>query len=61
MEKKIGVYICTGCGIGDTIDAEKLSQVATEEFKAPTCRSSHSTLRLMTEGLVEELKTVRSL
>ncbi len=39
MEKKIGVYICTGCGIGDAIDAEKLSQVATEEFKAPICRT----------------------
>ncbi len=39
MEKKFGVYICTGCGIGDVIDAEKLSQVAAGEFKVPICRT----------------------
>jgi quinone-modifying oxidoreductase subunit QmoB len=38
MDKKIGVYICTGCGIGDVIDGEKLSKVAQEELKAPVCR-----------------------
>jgi quinone-modifying oxidoreductase subunit QmoB len=38
MEKKIGVYICTGCGIGDVIDSEKLSKLATGEFKVPVCR-----------------------
>jgi quinone-modifying oxidoreductase subunit QmoB len=35
MEKKIGVYICTGCGIKDIVDIEKLSQVATEQLKLP--------------------------
>ncbi|MDL1970913.1 MAG: FAD-dependent oxidoreductase [Candidatus Desulfofervidaceae bacterium] len=35
MEKKIGVYICKGCGIGDALDIDKLSQIATEEFKLP--------------------------
>jgi quinone-modifying oxidoreductase subunit QmoB len=29
MEKKIGAYICTGCDIGDSLDIEKLSGVAT--------------------------------
>ena len=24
MDKKLGVYICGGCGIGDSIDTEKL-------------------------------------
>jgi quinone-modifying oxidoreductase subunit QmoB len=38
MEKKIGVYICTGCGIGDVIDAGKLSEVATGEYSVPVCR-----------------------
>jgi quinone-modifying oxidoreductase, subunit QmoB len=38
MEKKIGVYICSGCGIGDTVDVEKLSEVA-GEFKVPLCRT----------------------
>jgi quinone-modifying oxidoreductase, subunit QmoB len=38
MEKKIGVYICSGCGIGEAIDVEKLSEVASE-FKVPVCRT----------------------
>ncbi|MGB9715138.1 MAG: FAD-dependent oxidoreductase [Thermodesulfovibrionales bacterium] len=28
MEKKFGVYICKGCGIGDAIDIEKLAKAA---------------------------------
>ena len=28
MEKKYGVYICKGCGIGDSIDIEKLAKSA---------------------------------
>jgi quinone-modifying oxidoreductase subunit QmoB len=31
MDKKYGVYICQGCGIGEAIDIEKLSEVAREE------------------------------
>jgi quinone-modifying oxidoreductase, subunit QmoB len=31
MDKKYGVYICTGCGIGDALDIEALSGVADEE------------------------------
>jgi quinone-modifying oxidoreductase subunit QmoB len=38
MDQKIGVYICTGCGIGDVIAAQKLSEVAQEELKAPVCK-----------------------
>jgi len=37
MEKKIGVYICSGCGIGESIDMDSLAQVA-EEYKASVCR-----------------------
>lgn len=39
MEKKTGVYICTGCGIGEALDIEKLSSVATKEYKIPICKS----------------------
>jgi quinone-modifying oxidoreductase subunit QmoB len=39
MEKKLGAYICTGCGIGEALDIEALSRVAAAEFKVPTCRS----------------------
>jgi quinone-modifying oxidoreductase subunit QmoB len=31
MDKKYGVYICTGCGIGDALDIEALADVAKEE------------------------------
>jgi len=31
MDKKYGVYICTGCGIGDALDIDKLSGVAKDE------------------------------
>ena len=31
MDKKYGVYICTGCGIGDTMDIEALSAVPKEK------------------------------
>jgi quinone-modifying oxidoreductase subunit QmoB len=31
MDKKYGVYICTGCGIGDTLDMEALVEIPEEE------------------------------
>ncbi len=31
MEKVYGVYICSGCGIGDALDLEALAEVAKEE------------------------------
>ncbi|MEW6670366.1 MAG: FAD-dependent oxidoreductase [Thermodesulfobacteriota bacterium] len=31
MDKKYGVYICTGCGIGDALDIDKLSGMAADE------------------------------
>jgi quinone-modifying oxidoreductase subunit QmoB len=43
MEKKIAVYICSGCGIGDALDIEKLGKVATEESSVPICKN-HSNL-----------------
>jgi len=33
MDKKYGAYICTGCGIGDTLEIEALSKVASSEMK----------------------------
>ncbi len=37
MEKKIGVYICSGCGIGRSMDLDALSAVAAE-YKVAVCR-----------------------
>jgi len=39
MPNKLGVYICTGCGIGEALDASKLAKVAVSEYKAPVCRT----------------------
>lgn len=39
MEKKLGVYICGGCSIGEGLDLEKLSLIATKEYKAPLCKT----------------------
>jgi quinone-modifying oxidoreductase subunit QmoB len=39
MDKKLGVYICTGCGIGESLDIDALKKVATKEFKAPVCKT----------------------
>lgn len=39
MDKKIGVYLCGGCGISDVVDMEKLEKVASGEMKAPVCRT----------------------
>ncbi len=39
MDQKLGVYICAGCGIGESLDIEALKKLATKEFKAPICKS----------------------
>jgi quinone-modifying oxidoreductase subunit QmoB len=39
MDKKTAVYICTGCGIGDAIDVDKLAEVATDEHSVPVCKN----------------------
>ncbi|HCZ10919.1 MAG TPA: heterodisulfide reductase subunit A [Nitrospiraceae bacterium] len=39
MEKNIGLYICTGCSIGDSIDVEKLGNIAKNSLKIPVVKS----------------------
>jgi quinone-modifying oxidoreductase subunit QmoB len=39
MEKKYGVYICKGCGIGEAVDSEKLTNIATKDMKVPLCKT----------------------
>ncbi len=39
MERKTGVYLCTGCGIGEALDTAQLESVAVQESKAPLCRT----------------------
>ena len=49
MDKKYGVFICTGCGIGEALDIDALTNVAKKEYKVPVCES-HSFL-CGTEGV----------
>ncbi len=39
MDKRLGVYICSGCSIGEALDVQKLADVATKEHRAPVCRT----------------------
>lgn len=39
METKVGVYVCTGCDIGKSVDVGKLAALATGEAKVPVCRT----------------------
>ncbi|MBN2243316.1 MAG: hydrogenase iron-sulfur subunit [Acidobacteria bacterium] len=38
MDKKLGVYICSGCSIGDSLDTGSLVKIAEGEGKAACCR-----------------------
>ncbi|MDY0001157.1 MAG: hydrogenase iron-sulfur subunit [Polyangia bacterium] len=40
MEKKLAVYLCSGCGIGEAIRVDSLAKLASGELKAPICRTS---------------------
>jgi quinone-modifying oxidoreductase subunit QmoB len=42
MEKKVGVYICGGCGIAEALDSEALAKVATKEYQAAVCKTHPS-------------------
>ncbi len=39
MEKKLALYICTGCGIGDAINVEKISNIAKNAQKVPVVKN----------------------
>ncbi len=39
MEKKYGVYICKGCDIAETVEIEKLEEVATKANQIPLCKT----------------------
>ncbi len=39
IEKNTGVYLCSGCGIGEAVDMAQVEGVANDEFKVPLCKS----------------------
>ena len=38
MDKKIGLYICTGCGIGDALDIDPIKELAVDDLSIPVCQ-----------------------
>ncbi|MGD8211774.1 MAG: FAD-dependent oxidoreductase, partial [Desulfobacterales bacterium] len=57
MDKKYGVYICEGCGLGESLDIEKLSDVPKEEGLAvKTCPilCSKEGVELLKKDIAEE-------
>lgn len=38
MAKKLGFFLCTGCGIGEALDAAALTKIAAKEYKVPVCK-----------------------
>jgi quinone-modifying oxidoreductase subunit QmoB len=38
-DAKIGVYVCTGCDIGKTVDVEALTKMVESEYKPAVCRT----------------------
>jgi len=53
-ETKTAAYICTGCGIGDKLDAARLAKVAKREGKMALVREH----RLRQEAALEAEKAV---
>ena len=57
--EKLGVYICSGCGIGEAVDLEAVAKIATEECKVPVC-ATHGALcgdegkKLIEDGIAAE-------
>ena len=41
VEPKVGVYLCSGCSIGESLDIDQLVKVASDENKVPVCKVNH--------------------
>ncbi len=52
-DKKTGVYICSGCGLGEAFDVAALEKTVGDEFNAALCKSSGF---LCEEAGVNEIK-----
>jgi len=54
MPGKLAVYVCTGCGIGEALDAAKLAKVAAGESKAAVCRTHPALCGAQGCGLIRQ-------
>ena len=53
VDTKVGVYLCSGCDIGEAVNIDELGKVASEESKVPICKNNPW---LCSEAGVEEIK-----
>ena len=53
MDKKYSAYVCSGCGIGDTLDIEALSQVASSEMNM-ACKTHQAFCSADGRALIEK-------
>lgn len=56
MNKKYGVYICEGCGIGETLNIEKLGEIADDEgfsYKTHPCFCGKEGLEIIKKDVEE--------
>ena len=53
VETKVGVYLCSGCEIGEAVNIDELGKIASEESKVPICKNNPW---LCSEAGVEEIK-----
>ena len=54
MDKKTALYICTGCGIGEALDVEKLAEVASDDFKISDCKNHPALCGPEGAGLIKQ-------
>ena len=56
MEEKIGVFVCTGYGIGEALDVDALCRVATDEFNVPFCKAVDSCEGACLKSMNEDIR-----
>ena len=58
MDKKLAVYVCGGCGIGECVDKERLVRIAAEEYQVSVVKTSPAfcleDVRLIKEDIEKE-------
>jgi quinone-modifying oxidoreductase subunit QmoB len=58
MDRKLGVYVCGGCGIAECLDQERLAQIARDDSQVPVVRTSPAfcleDVRLIKEDIEKE-------